>query len=43
MALVLIFSSCRDDMSSKTGQNIRYMLDKHKMGSISKLVAKKTI
>ena len=28
-------------MSSKTGQNIRYMMDKHKLGYISKLVAEK--
>ena len=28
-------------MSSKTGQNIKYMQDKHKMDSMAKLVAKK--
>ena len=40
-ALTLIFSSCSSDMSSKTGQNIKYMQDKHKMDSMAKLVAKK--
>ena len=41
LALTLIFSSCSRDMSSKTGQNIKYMLDKHKMDSMAKLVAEK--
>ena len=41
LALVLIFSSCRDDLSTRTGQNIRFMLNKHKIASMLKLVAEK--
>ena len=41
LALVLICSSCRDDLSTKTGLNIRFVLNKHKMGSMLKLVAEK--
>ena len=28
--LGLLFSSCKDNVSTQTGQNIRYLLDKHK-------------
>ena len=41
LALVLIFSSCKSDMSTKTGQNINYLLDKHKMDSMAKLISEK--
>ena len=41
LAHVLIFSSCKSDMSTKTGQNINYLLDKHKMDSMAKLSAEK--
>ena len=40
-ALSLIFSSCRNNISSQTGQNIKYMLDKNKMDSLVNLVAEK--
>ena len=40
-ALGLIFSNCKYNISSQTGQNIKYMMDKHKMDSLGNLVDEK--
>ena len=42
LALGLIFSNCVSNISSQTGQNIKYMMDKHKMDSLANLVDEKT-
>ena len=40
-ALGLIFSNCKNNISSQTGQNIKYLMDKHKMDSLGNLVDEK--
>ena len=39
--LGLLFSSCKDNVSTQTGQNIRYLLDKHKKKNLADLVVEK--
>ena len=39
--LGLLFSSCKDNVSTQTGQNIRYLLDKHKRKTLADLVVEK--
>ena len=40
-ALNFIFRSCKSNLSSKTGQNIEYMMKKHKVDSLVDLVTEK--
>ena len=39
--LGLIFSSCQNNLSSQTGQNIRYLMDKNKKMSLREVVAER--
>ena len=39
--LGLLFSACKDNVSTQTGQNIRYLLDKHKMKTLADLLVEK--
>ena len=41
--LNLIFSSCSQDLRSLTGQNVRFLLEKHRKLSLADLVADKVV